>query len=88
MPTIPDMIRSGRGEFSSASLLRDGVAASGACLFSNDRLAAADRIETLEGVLRDIAEGRGMFGARAKDDLIWAMEHAGKAINLEESPCD
>jgi hypothetical protein len=48
MVTIPDMIRSGTGEFSSSSLLRDGVHASGPTFFSNDRLAAADRIDTLE----------------------------------------
>jgi hypothetical protein len=51
----------------------------------NDCLEAADRIDALELALRDIAEGRGMFGARAKDDLIWAMSHAGKAINLKET---
>ena len=49
MPTIPQMIRTGRGEFSSSSLLRDGVAASGDIMFSNDRLAAADRIDGLVG---------------------------------------
>lgn len=48
MPTIPDEIRSGQGEFSSSSLLRDGVRASGPVMFSNDRLAAADRIDSLE----------------------------------------
>ena len=48
MPTIPQMIRTGKGEFTSSSLLRDGVRASGAAFFSEDRLAAADRIDALE----------------------------------------
>lgn len=56
MPTIPDMIRSGTGEFSSSSLLRDGVAASGPALFSNDRLAAADRIDALEYEIKYLQE--------------------------------
>lgn len=48
MPSIPDMIRSGKGEHSSAALLRDGVEATGLIMFAEDRLAAADRIDDLE----------------------------------------
>lgn len=84
MPTIPDMIRSGRGEYSSGALLRDGVQATGIVMFAEDRLAAADRIDALEAALHDIACGRGMMGVSLKDDLAWAMQYAGSMIKLED----
>jgi hypothetical protein len=61
MLTIPDMIRSGTGEFSSSSLLRDGVSASGPTLFSNDRLAAADRIDSLEDEIKYLQEANNLL---------------------------
>jgi len=46
--TIPELIRDGDGEFSSAALLRNGVIATGNVLFAADRVAAAERIDNLE----------------------------------------
>ncbi len=41
---------------------------------------AEERLDAARTALRDISEGRGMFGVTAKDDLQWAMSHATKAV--------
>jgi uncharacterized coiled-coil DUF342 family protein len=35
----------------------------------------------LRGLIDDVVCGRGMFGLSAEDDLEWAMQHLGSAIN-------
>jgi hypothetical protein len=50
MPTITQMIRSGDGEFSSASLCRDSAIGTGKVALYEPLLAAADRIDILESV--------------------------------------
>ena len=42
--------------------------------------------ERLRGALTDIAEGRGMFGISAENDLEWAMHRAAGAVGLPWRP--
>ena len=39
-------------------------------------------IHSLRSALEDIAEGRGMFGVSAENDLDWAMHRAAGALGL------
>ena len=43
-------------------------------------MAEADNAR-LRGLIDDVVCGRGMFGLSAEDDLEWAMQHLGSAIN-------
>jgi hypothetical protein len=63
MPTIPQMIRTGKGEWSSSALLRDGVLGTGDIMYSEDRLAAADRIDALESELENAVRAAFYCGA-------------------------
>lgn len=72
MATIPEMIRSGKYRYSSASLLREGVKKSGVISFSEDRLAAADRIETLEAqisILKEILHDKYMSNMMGNHEI-------------------
>ena len=56
MPTIPQMIRSGKGEWSSASLCRNSAIGTGKIALYEPLMAAADRLDALEAenkILRD-----------------------------------
>jgi len=43
-------------------------------------VAEADNAR-LRGLIDDVVCGRGMFGLSADDDLKWAMQHLGSALN-------
>lgn len=81
--TIPEMIRAGDGPWTSASLLRNGVAASGAVMFANDRLAAADRIEALEAENARLKLALGQIQRRESPDAgkPWRFENI---VNLDD----
>jgi hypothetical protein len=75
-----DALTAERDDYKRLAGLADTLARE--CRIHESRAEAAEADNArLRGLIDDVVCGRGMFGLSADDDLKWAMQHLGSALN-------